>query len=135
MEKRRNIVQICPFLAVADIAASIAFYTEVLGFTCYVNEDGYAYLERERAGIRLLAPDGTGPDVRGKTLVYVDVHNLDEIWGEIETKLEALSRDRWSAPKDQPYGIRELMVRDPDGNTLIFAQGIGEFANQWDYRE
>lgn len=135
MGGRANIVQITPFLPVSDIAAAIGFYTEILGFTCFVNEDGYAYLERDRAGIRLLAPDGTGAASQGQTLAYVDVLNVDRIAGEIRPKLETLPAERWSGPKDQPYGMREFIVRDSDGNIITFGQGIGTFANRWDYRQ
>lgn len=135
MAERSNIVQITPFLPSSNIAASVAFYTDILGFTCFVNEDGYAYLERDRVGIRLLAPDGTGTASQGPTLAYIDVLDVGHIAEELRRALNSLPEERWSGPKDQSYGMRELIVRDPDGNIITFGQGIGDFASQWDYRQ
>ena len=36
--------------------------------------------------------------------------------------LETLPEDRVRAPFDQPYGMREFHVKDPDGCLLLFGE-------------
>lgn len=131
--RARNIVQMTPVLGVSDIDLAIAFYTEILGFSVWRNGD-YAYLECEEAGIRLLVPDAEAQSRYNPILVYVDVRDVDDIFDRIRLALETLSPDRWHGPKDQPYEMRELIVRDPDGNIITFGQGIAANAKQWDNR-
>lgn len=130
----RNIVQITPFLGVSDMALAIAFYTEILGFSAWRHGD-YAYLEYEEAGIRLLVPDAEARKCYQPILIYIDVHDVEAVFARIRPALESLSPDRWQAPKDLSYDMRELIVRDPDGNIITYGQGIAANANQWDYRK
>ncbi len=48
-------MQVTPFLGVAAIEPALAIYRDLLGFTVHVDDGGYAYVERERIGLRLLA--------------------------------------------------------------------------------
>lgn len=52
-----NTIQITPFMHVADLEAAVRFFTEVLDFRCSFRMRDYAYVEREGAGIRILAHD------------------------------------------------------------------------------
>ena len=129
------LIQVTPFFGVSDMDAATAFYRDVLGFTLYVNEGGYAYLERERVAIRLLALEGEVAWKIGSCHAYIDVRSADGTFAEVEDRLAGLPAERWGKPKDQPYGQREWWVRDPDGNLLSFGEGIGANAAQWDYRD
>ncbi|MCU0649717.1 MAG: hypothetical protein MUF00_17135 [Gemmatimonadaceae bacterium] len=96
-----NTHQITPFMHVADFERALRFLTETLGFTAFFNDGGYAYLEREGAGLRLLQnsdPAELGVP-HGGFAYYIDV-------------------------RDQPYGQRELMIRAPDGNLIVFGASI-----------
>ena len=52
--------QLVPELVCSDFAASLAFYTEVLGFTVVYSrpEDRFVYLDREGAKVMLEQPAG-----------------------------------------------------------------------------
>ncbi|MCZ8208765.1 MAG: VOC family protein [Hyphomonadaceae bacterium] len=52
-----NFVQVTPFLGAKNLEESIAFYRDLLGFGLFLSGDGYAYLEREHVGLRLLELD------------------------------------------------------------------------------
>lgn len=132
---RPNTIQVTPFLGVRDLKVSLDFYTGLLGFGAYAVGGGYAYLERERAGIRLLELSATGArDVHVLTC-YFDVHDVDAEFARLAEGLATLPADRWKGPVDQPYNQRELIVRDPDGHLITFGQGIGPNAGQWGYRD
>jgi catechol 2,3-dioxygenase-like lactoylglutathione lyase family enzyme len=51
-----NTLQITPCVHVRDLTAAVAFMEEVLGFRTVVRmEEHYAYLDRDRAGMRVMA--------------------------------------------------------------------------------
>jgi catechol 2,3-dioxygenase-like lactoylglutathione lyase family enzyme len=127
-------IQITPFLGVSQLDRAVAFYRDVLGFAIWSPGGGYAYAERERVGLRLLALEADAPFPPGSSHAYVDVADADGLFAEWEAALRALPAERWGPPKDHSYGQREFWVRDPDGNLLTFGQGIGANATQWDYR-
>ena len=121
-----NTYQITPFMHVADLDAAVRFFTETLDFTLGFRQANYAYVEREGAAIRILessCPDELGAPHRGFGY-YIDVRDLGQVQAALETKLAALPSEDVHGPVDQPYGQRELMIRAPDGNLLVFGQGI-----------
>lgn len=129
-----NFVQVTPFLGVRKLDAAINFYRDLLGFGLFVNGGGYAYLELERIGLRLLELDASQSMATHVNHIYIDVHDADALFVQLTGALQALPPERFGAPKDQPYGQREFWVRDLDGHLITFGQGIDRNANQWDYR-
>ncbi|MGQ0659410.1 bleomycin resistance protein [Sphingosinicella sp.] len=134
-DERSNIIQVTPFLGVRDLQASLDFYTGILGFGAYAVGGGYAYLERERAGIRLLELNAMGEREVHVLTCYFDVHDVDAEHARLADALATLPTGRWKGPVDQPYNQRELIVQDPDGHIITFGQGIGPNVGQWDYRD
>lgn len=121
-----NTLQITPFMHVKDVAAAVRFLTEVLGFEEIIADPGYAYLDREGAGLRILGHPND-PEVgkpHGGFAYYIDVRDLNVVQDQIGTKLAQLPPGHVVGPKDQAYGQRELMIRAPDGNVLVFGQAI-----------
>ena len=122
----RNVLQITPFMHVADVEAAVLFFTDTLGFACEYRQPGYAYVSLEGAGIRILehdVPEEIGTAHRGFAY-YVDVRDLNPILETLKPKLDALPAGDVHGPVDQPYKQRELMVRAPDGNLVVFGQAI-----------
>lgn len=119
-----NVIRITPFMHVSDVARAVAFFTDTLGFDCPLQSDAYAYVEREGAGIRIQwhdEPEELGTP-HGGFAYYVDVRDLDAILAELGPKLAALPKGDVHGPVDQRYGQRELMIRAPDGNLVVFGQ-------------
>lgn len=121
-----NTYQITPFMHVVDFGAALRFLTETLGFTPIISEPSYAYLEREGAGLRLLGgydPSEVGVPHRGFAY-YIDVKSVETVLEQIGERLAALPEGDVVGPRDQPYGQRELMIRAPDGNLIVFGASI-----------
>jgi len=121
-----NIIQITPFMHIDNVARAVDFFTNTLGFKCLIHVRDYAYVEREGAGIRIQShadPAELGTAHQGFAY-YVDVHDLDAILAELGPKLAALPTGDVRGPVDQSYGQRELMIRAPDGNLVVFGQAI-----------
>jgi catechol 2,3-dioxygenase-like lactoylglutathione lyase family enzyme len=122
-----NTLQITPFMHVRDLRPAITFLEEVLGFeTLFRLGDEYAYLEREGAGLRVLARADAivFPPRSGRFAYYIDVRDVDSIYAELEEKLRALPRGDVHGPADKEYGQRELIVRAPDGQLLVFGAAL-----------
>jgi catechol 2,3-dioxygenase-like lactoylglutathione lyase family enzyme len=121
-----NFLQITPFIHVPDLDAAISFFEDLLGFRTRVKGGGYAYVEREEIGIRLLqnhGEDGAPPGNR-RFAYYIDVRDVDALHAELKPKLDALPAGDVHGPADKPYGQRELLVLAPDGNLIAFGQAI-----------
>jgi hypothetical protein len=55
---------------------------------------------------------------------YIDVRDVGAVLDQIGDRLAKLPNGDVVGPVDQPYGQRELMIRAPDGNVLVFGQAI-----------
>ena len=123
-----NFIRITPFIHVPDIEKALAFFEGVLGFTKYIHFGTYAYIEREKCGIRLLQNDGDNgaPPGNRRFAYYIDVEDIAALYAELKPKLDALPPGDVNGPADKPYGQRELCILAPDGNVFVFGQTIDE---------
>ena len=121
-----NFIQITPFLHVDDLDKALAFFNDILGFETRFRADGYAYVHRETAGIRILQNEGSdgAPPGNRRFAYYIDVRDVDALHAELKPKLDTLPAGDVHGPADKPYGQRELLVLSPDGNLLAFGQSI-----------
>jgi len=122
-----NFIQVTPFIHVADLNRALQFFTETLGFEILLRGGGYAYLEREGVGFRLLeqsGDDGTPPPGTRRFAYYIDVRDVDALHAELKPKLDELPAGDVVGPVNQSWNQRELMVVAPDGNLLVFGQAI-----------
>lgn len=131
---RQNIVNVTPFMHVQDLSAALAFMTDILGFEIDLEQTGYAYVSREGAGLRILEDASRPPELNSGFAYYYDVFDVDALYEELKPKLDRLPEGYVHGPVDQPYSQRELVVRAPDGRGIVFGQGIGPNARQWDFR-
>jgi catechol 2,3-dioxygenase-like lactoylglutathione lyase family enzyme len=121
-----NFIQVTPFMMVEDIERALAFFTGILGFDAVIRDSNYAYVHRETVGFRILeqtGPEGAPPGNR-RFAYYIDVLDVDRLYAELKPKLDTLPKGDVHGPADKSYGQRELLVLAPDGNLLVFGQGI-----------
>ena len=123
-------VQIAAVLEVKDVVASRAFYREKLGFLagsfagdppvfCIVRRDDISiFLDQSRK------PRAAPLNQYWAAYIYVD--DVDGLAAELTAKDVAIVR----GPVDQPYGCREIDVRDPDGHIIGFGQNRASAAGQ-----
>lgn len=116
--------QVTPIVPVTSIERSVEFFRETLGFTPLVQMDGYAYLRRDDAGIRLVpaAPGTDLHDPRRQQACYIDVDGVDALYESLRAQLEHLPEGRVRAPFDQDYGQREFHVCDEDALLIFFGE-------------
>ena len=99
-----------------DYGRSVAFYRDVIGLHIYrewvsgtVFFLGGGLLELSRSG---------GPVTDDKLSLWLQVRDVDAEF----TRLEAAGVTVVEAPVDEPWGLREARVRDPDGLLLVLVE-------------
>lgn len=120
-----NLRNITPFLHVPAFDAALQFF-RLLGFEPAFSQPGYAYLEREGFGIRILesrAEDDSMFSPHGGFSVYIDVADVDAEVARLRPALEAAGI-KTVGPVHQRYHQREFMIRMPDGNVLTFGEAM-----------
>ncbi|MBW8285804.1 MAG: VOC family protein [Rhizobium sp.] len=126
-----------PELDVTNIAASLAFWCEGLGFrVAYERRQAkFAYLERQGAQVMLCEINGNWQTAPLQPPFGRGI-NFQIATDELESILEALHNLDWplfEEPSESWYrigeteetGSREFLVQDPDGYLIRFAQSIG----------
>jgi uncharacterized glyoxalase superfamily protein PhnB len=117
-----DVTQIAPFVVTHDIDGAIAFYEGTLGFNCTFRMENYAFLRRKGDALRLIE---VAADCEiGEQMIYLDCDDLDGVYAQMKPKLDLLPADRERAPFDQPYGMREFHVKDPDNCLLLSGMDI-----------
>ena len=123
-----NFIQVTPFITLRDLEAALTFFTEILGFRTLFRSANYAYVHRETVGFRLLEETGkeAAPPGTRRFAYYIDVHDVDQLYGELKPKLDTLPKGDVYGPVDHEYGQRELLVLAPDGNLIAFGHAISK---------
>jgi len=102
-----------PILNVKNVAASIDYYVEKLGFQKewdWGTPPNYACVHRDEVRIFLCQDGQGGPG----TWISIFVHDVDALYEDYKAR-GAIIRQ---APANFPWGVREMNVEDPDGHRL-----------------
>jgi uncharacterized glyoxalase superfamily protein PhnB len=102
-----------PILAVKDVSVAIDYYVAKLGFRKewgWGDPPTYACVSRGDAKLNLSQSKDVAP-----ASVYIIVHNADALYEDYRAR----GAIDVQAPKDYPWGMREIELRDLDGHRLI----------------
>jgi catechol 2,3-dioxygenase-like lactoylglutathione lyase family enzyme len=117
-----------PQLFVADIKASCDFFMQKLGFSVvfiYGEPPFYAQVGRDGARINLRCVDRpvVDPELRERESLLaaaMTVATADEI-KQLFLEFQAAGVAFHQTLKREPWGAKDVIVKDPDGNLLLFA--------------
>jgi len=101
---------------VADIPTALVFYRDVLGFTEDFRYDNYAGVYLGKCELHLCAHDTWKRPVGGGAVVII-ADEVDDYCATIQQRGAPILLE----PTDEPYGLRDFVTRDPDGNILTFS--------------
>jgi len=107
-----------PILNVKDVAASIDYYVEKLGFHLrwdWGSPPGFACVGRDAIQIFLCRDAQGAPG----TWIAIFVHDVDALYEDYK-KSGAIIRQK---PTNFPWGAREMNVQDLDGHRLRLSSG------------
>jgi catechol 2,3-dioxygenase-like lactoylglutathione lyase family enzyme len=133
--------RLVPELLVTDIATSLAFWRDVLGFRTLWerSEQGFAYLDRDGAEIML---DQIDPSITDSPWITGSMQrpfgrgiNLEIQIDELDTEITRLlaagvpfrlpPEEKWYRTGAVETGVRQLMILDPDGYLVRLQQVLG----------
>ena len=125
-----------PELRTSDFAKSLEFYTKILGFKIEYErkESQFAFLSLE--GTQIMIEQNTSEWNTGKLeYPYGRGIHLQIKVKSINTLLTSLKKynyeiyvepfERWYKIKNNLCGLRQFLVKDPDGYLLRFAEDLG----------
>lgn len=111
-------------LTVQDIAKSLAWYRDILGFTVdqkYEREGKLRAVSLKAGAVRILINQDDGSKglerVKGQglSLQITTAQSIDDVANRIKQAGGALD----SEPADMPWGVRMFRLRDPDGFIFV----------------
>jgi uncharacterized glyoxalase superfamily protein PhnB len=118
-----------PVLAVHDLERSGAWYEAVLGCTLDHVDPGNWVFARSPAEAGVTFHLGRCPDDAPAAeignhsyLAYLVVDDVDAFHAQAVTH----GAEVLKAPTDEPWGMRELALRSPDGHRFMLAQPVPE---------
>ena len=122
----------CPLLQVFDMATSLKFYCDALGFTIEMTDTNtvapdHNWVLLRRGDVELMlntayeydkrppAPDPRRLAGHGDTCLFFGAPDVDAVYTDLTAKgLKA------KPPSIAPYGMKQLYLHDPDGYNLCF---------------
>ncbi len=128
---------IIPELVVNDFQRSLDFYVQVLGFDIEYDRPEKKFAMLLYQGARLMINERNGSwetgDMKyplGQGVNFeIQTDNADallEALNENNMELYQEPEEAWYRKNDVEVGHKELLVQDPDGYLLRFAQSLGE---------
>jgi uncharacterized glyoxalase superfamily protein PhnB len=118
-----------PCFAVADIATTMRWYEEQLGFTPdpFPATEPYVFAILRRDDIEIMLQrigNYQKPDIYrlrsgGVWDAYIRMRGVKQFYNDIKEKVEILQPLR-----KQPYGQWEFEVKDPNGYVLVFSEFV-----------
>lgn len=118
-----NFLSVAPVYAVDRVEKSVAWYEEKLGFEVIdVAEDpqghepaSYAVLEKNEVSLHLIRRADAKEGFRGHADAQFNVFGeLDEAFEQ----LQSMGVEILQPPQDQPWGSRDFIIADLDGNKI-----------------
>ena len=120
---------IAPVFLVADVGATASWYRDTLGFAVdhFPEAEPFEWAGMRHGDAQIMlqrAPDYAKPDrdplrPGGVWDAYIYVSGLDALHARISGKVRTRR-----APSEQPYGLREFEIADPNGYVLVFGEPI-----------
>lgn len=117
------LIPVAPEFFVGDIAASVRFYVDVLGFSVLRQEPDFAVVGLGAAHVLLADERLTGP-LDGRRGVGVNVRIMVDDVDEMYRRAQAGSARIAHDIADRYYGLRDFIVADSDGFLLRFASPV-----------
>ena len=119
--------QIAPQFFTTDMAATLAYYNDKLGFECistWQDPPVYAIVARDEHAIhfRCADPPAPNPDKYADELLdaYLFVEDADALHAEYAARGATFTRELGNTPWDS----REFVVKDCDGRLLAFGANL-----------
>lgn len=108
-----------PILYSTDVARSLAYYTDVLGFEHrwdWESPPSFGGVVKDEVELFFCLEDQGQPG----TWLSIMVDDVDAYYEDIKAKGAVIVMP----PTDEPWNMREMLVKDPDGHILRMGHSI-----------
>jgi len=117
-------------LLVTDVKRSAEYFRDALGFRfdgywgdppsfCMVWRDEQCFMLKQVADPSVIRPLHTVESIVWDAYLWVD--DVERLHRDFTERDAAIAK----APHVTGYGVKEMVVRDPDGHTICFGQELG----------
>lgn len=111
-----------PMLHVPDVRAAARWYESIgfaIGETYGDGGDGLSFAILSAGGTRVMLNEGgrAGTAERRDVDLYVDAERVDELFTSLRERVDVVSE-----PTDTEHGMREFIIRDPNGFWITFGE-------------
>ena len=126
--------KITPNLIVSNVEKSLAFYTNVLGFTrgmtvpeqspfvfASVTSGPVEIFFNDRSTVTKESPQMSGLAFGGGNTMFIEVDGIDALYDRVKPQASIAMEIH-----TQWYGMREFAITDPDGYVITFAQRVAQ---------
>ena len=122
--------KLTPNLLVENVERSLAFYTDVLGFSSGMtvpDVSPFVFAQVTNGTVEIFLNDAKGavqeyPMLGGRPLgatatMFVEVEQIETLWADLQGKVTVVVPffTQW-------YGMKEFAIADPDGYLITFAE-------------
>lgn len=118
--------QAIPNVFVKDFQAALAYYTGQLGFHAlfvYGDVPFYAHVARDDAILAIRHVSRPVIDhTAGEALLsaFIEISDANALYQQLRSAGARI----WQEPRDEPWGMRSLIVSDLDDNLICFASNL-----------
>jgi catechol 2,3-dioxygenase-like lactoylglutathione lyase family enzyme len=116
--------RVAPSIPVTDMSSALGFYRDLLGFAVtFTNGDpvSFAVIEQGDAQLHLIVQ----PSRTGVFHEHIMVDELDSLYKHLQQAKVTIRQ----TPKLQEWGLRDMIIVDPDGNTFEIAEPANDEAS------
>jgi uncharacterized glyoxalase superfamily protein PhnB len=120
LERQATLDSVAPRFLAGDMEQALTFYGQ-LGFASPYHDDGFGIIERDGIALQFNISDPTEEAPEGRLVCWIGVSNINVLYQQYEPT-GAIQ----SALQAQPWGMKEFILCDPFGNTLLFGEKVDE---------
>ncbi|MGW4088230.1 VOC family protein [Nocardia sp. NPDC004750] len=102
----------------ADYQATLAFYRDGLGLAIAREYPGGTVFFAGQSLIEVAAHGGSGESSSFEGAIWLQVRDVSA--AAVELALKGIAIDR--APVEEPWGLHEMWIRDPDGVPIVLVE-------------
>lgn len=116
-------LSVCFVLAVPDADATARWWIDVMGFEPCGQPEGWSFVRRGACEVLLgSCPDAIHPRDLGDHSYFgwIEIDDVDAYHAEISARGAEVA----IPPRDQEWGVREMLIRTPDGHRVMIGQRI-----------
>lgn len=118
--------KVIPQIFYSDINHGLELFVEVLNFTIKYKEEQPGFYIVDRDGVTLFLVENDEFARKDRPEIRIDTDDIEALYQELIAKPKQLFHTEPATIKLQPWGLKELALRDKSDVCVILQQSMGE---------